>query len=226
MCAVMQKSVREAKIHTSWREPNTDYERAVEGFVRGVFADRRLIEEVVAVVKLISPAALVNSLAGVVLRIASPGVPDVYQGAEHWYTRLVDPDNRVAVDFSATVPEKMPAPTDPKIKTHVLSRGLHARREHPDLFASGSYVAIEASGRLRRHVVAFARRRGSDWALACVPRLVARLGTPVGDVWQGTRLVMPSSAPRRWHNVLTDETVASTDLADVLHELPVAIMLA
>ena len=42
---------------------------------------------------------MVNSLAQVVLKIGSPGVPDFYQGAELWDLSLVDPDNRRPVDF-------------------------------------------------------------------------------------------------------------------------------
>lgn len=40
-----------------------------------------------------------NSLSQVLLKITSPGVPDVYQGTELWDFSLVDPDNRRAVDF-------------------------------------------------------------------------------------------------------------------------------
>lgn len=42
-----------------------------------------------------------NSLSQVLLKIASPGVPDFYQGTETWNLTLVDPDNRQPVDFAA-----------------------------------------------------------------------------------------------------------------------------
>jgi (1->4)-alpha-D-glucan 1-alpha-D-glucosylmutase len=143
-------------------------------------------------------------------------VPDVYQGAETWYRRLVDPDNRDPVDFGA----------DESVKTTVLRRALAARREHPELFASGAYVPLAVRGRLRRHVVAFARRRGREWAIASVPRLIARFDSPVGEVWRGTRLQLPARAPERWRNAMTGDEVTSLDLADVLRQLPVAILLA
>ena len=49
----------------------------------------------------VARAGLVNSLSQVVLKIASPGVPDFYQGTELWDLSLVDPDNRRPVDFAA-----------------------------------------------------------------------------------------------------------------------------
>ena len=34
------------------------------------------------------------------LKLTSPGVPDIYQGQELWDFSLVDPDNRRPVDFA------------------------------------------------------------------------------------------------------------------------------
>src|SRR5689334_11959755 len=41
-----------------------------------------------------------NSLAQVVLKLTSPGIPDFYQGTELWDLHLVDPDNRRPVDYA------------------------------------------------------------------------------------------------------------------------------
>ena len=42
---------------------------------------------------------LFNSLSQTLLKLASPGVPDTYQGTELWDFSLVDPDNRRPVDY-------------------------------------------------------------------------------------------------------------------------------
>ena len=41
----------------------------------------------------------INSLTQTLLKLTSPGVPDIYQGQELWDFSLVDPDNRRPVNF-------------------------------------------------------------------------------------------------------------------------------
>ena len=38
-------------------------------------------------------------LSQALVKVASPGVPDYYQGTELWDFSLVDPDNRRPVDY-------------------------------------------------------------------------------------------------------------------------------
>jgi (1->4)-alpha-D-glucan 1-alpha-D-glucosylmutase len=99
----MTKAIREAKLHTSWVNPFEAYEQAVLHFVdrtlRGSAAGHFLSEFVPFHAK-VAPLGMINSLAQVVLKIASPGVPDFYQGNELWDFNLVDPDNRRPVDFA------------------------------------------------------------------------------------------------------------------------------
>ena len=42
----------------------------------------------------------INSLTQTLLKLTSPGVPDIYQGTEIWDYSLVDPDNRRPVDYN------------------------------------------------------------------------------------------------------------------------------
>src|SRR5439155_21827535 len=102
--------------------------------------------------------------------IASPGVPDFYQGTELWDFSLVDPDNRRPVDFElrARLLEEVRALPDPRelyskwedgrIKMFVTHAALKARRENPELFAGGEYAALKAEGSKAGHLCAFARR--------------------------------------------------------------------
>ena len=96
------------------------------------------------------------------LKLAAPGVPDIYWGNENWDLSLVDPDNRRPVDFA---PRAADSP-----KYTVTRAGLTLRRRDPDLFANGAYVPIEVTGRHAEHVVAFARVYEERWVIAAVPR--------------------------------------------------------
>ena len=233
MREVMGKSIREAKLHTNWREPNAGYERAVDEFVNDVFTDTDLTAEVEQFVKRIDVPGRVNSLAGVVLRVAAPGIPDVYQGSETWYLRLVDPDNRVPVDFAeleTSLGDSFVPAYDARAKQFVLQRALGIRAQKTDVFRSGTYMPLDVRGPMRRHIVAFARRLEGDWVIAVVPRLVANIGEagrfPLENCWRGTRIVLPPDAPARWRNVLTDDELSALDVAEVLRDFPVALLVS
>ncbi len=101
----MTKALSEAKVNLSWTNPNPAYVDAVHGFLRAILMpDERgrdprfagTMEEILPALRLFGA---VNSLAQVVLKVASPGVPDFYQGTELWDLSLVDPDNRRPVDY-------------------------------------------------------------------------------------------------------------------------------
>jgi (1->4)-alpha-D-glucan 1-alpha-D-glucosylmutase len=102
LSAYMLKAVREAKRHTSWVSPDAAYEAAVERFVEAVLRGstaRRFLSQFVPFQRRLGFFGAVNSLAQVVIKVAAPGVPDIYQGCELWDLNLVDPDNRRPVDF-------------------------------------------------------------------------------------------------------------------------------
>jgi (1->4)-alpha-D-glucan 1-alpha-D-glucosylmutase len=98
----MQKAIREAKVHTSWVNPNPEYEGAVEQFVARLLDEKnqRFLNDFRSFQRRISYFGLLNSLAQTLLKIASPGVPDFYQGTELWDFSLVDPDNRRPLDYA------------------------------------------------------------------------------------------------------------------------------
>ncbi|MDP8928932.1 MAG: malto-oligosyltrehalose synthase, partial [Actinomycetota bacterium] len=93
------KAAREAKVHTSWLDPDEAHEQALEAFVDAVLDDPRFVDDLRRFVDVVALPGAVNALAQVVAKIAAPGVPDFYQGTELWNLRLVDPDNRRPVDF-------------------------------------------------------------------------------------------------------------------------------
>ena len=103
ICAYMAKSIHEAKVHSSWQNPDPEYDGAIDDFVKGVldrYANRAFLDDFLPLERLVSHHGMLNSLAQTLLKVASPGVPDTYQGTELWDFSLVDPDNRRPVDYT------------------------------------------------------------------------------------------------------------------------------
>lgn len=253
MSAYMQKAVREAKTHTSWLTTNQAYEDALTAFVERILGSpggAKFIPAFLPFQQRIAKLAVVNSLAQLVLKLGSPGVPDFYQGTEVWDLSLVDPDNRRPVDFDLRtrmldgLAGNDPANLlrhwqDGRIKMFLTAAGLQLRREMPHVFVGGDYLPLAAEVTVGGGVVAFARTSGEDAVLVVAPRLTAALVTeerpaPLGgDCWKTSRIVLPDSLRHRtFRNAFTGETVRATEAAgqnwlfvgQVLEQLPVAIL--
>lgn len=235
----MEKALHEAKVHTSWINPNGDYDLAVSRFVGRVLdhsANHDFLEDFRAFEQWIANLGLLNSLSQTLLRLACPGVPDTYQGTELWDFSLVDPDNRRAVDYRRrrTVLQALrnaasgtgdmrrlarnllDSRQDGRIKMYVIFRALHCRREYPGLFCEGSYIPLRIMGDRNEHLFAFARIFDEHYAIAAVPRFFSRLlgrdrDVPLGPaVWGRTALVLDNfPAEIRWRNVFTGQAVTS-----------------
>jgi (1->4)-alpha-D-glucan 1-alpha-D-glucosylmutase len=236
--AYFVKALHEAKVHTSWVNPNAEYDEAVRQFVARILdegASRPFLDDFREFQSWVSHYGLFNSLAQTLLKITAPGVADTFQGTEVWDFSLVDPDNRRPVDYGrreallrdlrervAAAGGKLAGLTreltlrkeDGQVKLYVTHRALHCRREHPGLFAEGDYLPAEGSGPREENVFGFARRQGATWALVAVPRLLTRLAgpgeLPLGPAaWQDTTLLLPGVDPKlRLRNVFTGETLA------------------
>jgi (1->4)-alpha-D-glucan 1-alpha-D-glucosylmutase len=198
----------------------------------------------------IASLAVLNSLSQVVLKIASPGVPDFYQGSELWDLSLVDPDNRRPVDFAlrsrlldelegAAASEMLDGWTDGRIKLFVTTRALHLRRELPQVFVGGDYLPLQVESSVPGDAVALARMAGDDCVIAIAPRLCARMGTPErpvplgGEAWKTSRVLLPEALRHRtYHNIFTGEELRPTItsehgwlfLGECLNQLPVALL--
>ncbi len=231
----MVKATREAMVNTKWTRPNVRHERALLHFIRGITReseDNRFLRDFLQVRGEVAFYGALNSLAQLLLKITSPGVPDFYQGSELWDLRLVDPDNRGPVDFrrrasllaelaqqeqqnrSHLLHNLLDRWQDGRIKLFVTSRALTFRRVHIDLYLAGSYLPLQAIGSKQENVFAFVRRLKRAWAVTAVPRLVTRLVPPgrypTGEnVWADNALPLPNKAPSEWLNVLTGEKLRS-----------------
>jgi (1->4)-alpha-D-glucan 1-alpha-D-glucosylmutase len=250
--AYMLKAAKEAKLNTSWINPNEAYDGALRLFVARVLdpvSAERFLEDFAAFHRPVARLGMVNSLAQSLVKVIAPGVPDFYQGTEVWDFSLVDPDNRRPVDFAARATlldglrarmtsgdmlnltrELVDRWEDGRIKLYTIHRALTYRRTEPDLFREGEYVPLQTHGPRAAHVCAFARRKQGRVAVAVVPRLTARLThtgatLPLGnDVWADTWVDLPDSGPFR--NVFTDAMVGSVRRTDGGMGLAVGDLLA
>ncbi|GAA3839870.1 malto-oligosyltrehalose synthase [[Pseudomonas] carboxydohydrogena] len=172
MKAYAIKAAREAKVETSWLNPQPSYERGVETFLERTLDEKKspeFLSSIETFTRRISTIGILNSLSQLTLKAMMPGVPDFYQGTEFWDYSLVDPDNRRPVDFKAREAEladisKQPRwddlitrASDGRIKLAWTHHLLTLRKTHPDLFANGNYLPLEVTGPHRDHVIAFAR---------------------------------------------------------------------
>jgi len=208
LSAAVLKSVREAKLRTTWTEPDREYEQAVERAARAVPDTPALAERIGALVRRLAPYERVNTLSGTLLQLTMPGVPDLYQGSEFPLHTLVDPDNRRIVEFGTT-----PAPgTLAAEKLQLTTRALRLRRDRP----LGGYTALPAD----RHLIAYLR--GTD-VLAVATRLPYGLEQRGG--WQhGHAIDLPDGD---WTDLLTGRAglTGRVGPADLLTTLPVALLL-
>jgi (1->4)-alpha-D-glucan 1-alpha-D-glucosylmutase len=231
----MQKALHEAKVHTSWINPNATYEEAVTKFVERILEptpENTFLQELRQFQGPIARAGMWNSIAQLLVKIASPGVPDFYQGNEIWAFDLVDPDNRRAVNYE--VRRKMLTSLraeaarnrvelldrlrenlcDGAIKMFVTSEALRFRRDHPELFSQGSYTGLVSEGSRARHAVAFSRATENQMVVALTGRFFLRLcnshGKPIGDVWGNTTVALPKKARyESFQNVFTGQTITA-----------------
>ncbi|MFZ5890693.1 MAG: glycogen debranching protein GlgX [Myxococcota bacterium] len=238
------KSVKEAKVETSWLNANTQYEEAVEAFVRSAMQNDVFVEDVRRFCEELSPIGAMNGLSQVLIRLCVPGVPDTYQGSELWNLSLVDPDNRGEPDFAlrrknlkeireklknrkALARELLETYADGRIKTYVLHVGLETRKQHPALFARGDYAPLESSP----HAISFARRLDDETLICCAPRLSYRLCEgrarfPIGNVWEERTLNVPDAGD--YEDLLTGQRLrlgSSVRLSKVFENFPLALLL-
>lgn len=212
----LEKALREGKVRSSWSSPNLGYEEATKNFTRELLREgtpfRKSFSEFY---QKVADFGILNSLTQVLLKFTCPGIPDVYQGCEHWDLSFVDPDNRRPVDFHqrqailqelekrADVHALWKDRFDGKIKIWLTARLFHFRKRFSKLFNEGDYLPLEVTGKLGGNVFAFARRHRGLWVAVVVPLHLARvLETLDSFNWGDTQLKLPEGAPSEWQNAL------------------------
>ena len=247
----LQKAAREAKIFSRWDNPNHHYEDGLFQFVDGLLQDQDFKTTIQPLVDLTSFYGALNAVSQALLKATVPGVPDFYQGSELWNLSLTDPDNRRPIDFGRrqtilmNLANSSPSPsdlldhwTDGRFKLHVTHQTLRVRRQHPELFANGSYHGLLVDGPQSRHVLAFVRRWKTQWCLIAVPRFYVQLTwdedtntfNPDPAIWDDTMVRLPDGAPAHWVDAFTGKPVQATagrlPMAYLLSPYPVALLLS
>ena len=86
--AYMAKALNEAKLNTSWIQPNEEWDAAMRDFVAKILepiAEEQISADFSArCASEIARLGAINSLTQTLLKLTSPGVPDIYQGNEIW----------------------------------------------------------------------------------------------------------------------------------------------
>lgn len=226
----LTKAMREAKVHTTWTDPDAEYESQVLSLAEAALAS----EEVAAVLDEWTRRTLVAQRAAILgqklVQLAMPGVPDVYQGNETIDLSLVDPDNRRPVDHAAHA-ERLDRMADgarpdgiADEKLWLTHHALGLRAEAPEVFRghASTYTPVATT---TGHAVAFGR--GAEGAgptvVAVATRFAAGLAQRGG--WGESVVVLPDGA---WTDTLTGREVpgGAVRLADLLEDLPVALLTA
>jgi len=222
----MLKTMREAKLFTSWLNPSEPHENAMARFVAMALSPGNVAfrDDFSQFARRVTRFGIYNSLAQLAIKIGAPGVPDFYQGTELWDFSLVDPDNRRPVDYgkrrelldavegslgarATLASELLQRVEDDRLKLFATTTMLRARRAADEVFRCGRYEPLAVEGSARQHVFAFGRVLGQRQVLVCVPRLVATLAPdgnpPIGAIWGDTRISVPEEAPRCYRQVFT-----------------------
>ncbi len=229
--AYIEKAIKEAKINSSWINPNHRYDIGVHQFIQRILnldsVENPFINEFKTFIPKVIAAGMLNSLSQVILKLTLPGVPDIYQGNEIWDFSLVDPDNRRPVDFEvrrtllkslfeghegercALLQQLMHNPEDGRIKLFLTAMALRLRQKLPSLFQQGSYLPLVVEGDKQNHVIAFIRAFEKQAVLVVSTRFYIPLmqeeniRIPV-DRWKDTYVIIPEEWKKMvFYNVLT-----------------------
>ena len=251
--AYMLKAIKEAKMHTSWINPDEKYDETVQDFVRKILSSDKenlFLQDFQNFMPKIIWAGMFNSLSQTLLKLTSPGIPDIYQGSELWNLTLVDPDNRQPVDYAIrkTMLEKikkesenldnllgilLKSSQDGAIKLYITWRLLNLRKDNRELFEQGNYNPLEIKGDKKEHVIAFTRYWGGKNIIVAAARNFTKLSEveelPVGDkVWKNTSLSLPPSFPQgQYRDIFSGarlEINEEVGLGQIFKRLPIALL--
>lgn len=257
----MNKAIHEAKVNVSWVNPQPEYAGALRDFIARILTPGRsgrpnlFFDQITAFVPPVQFFGALNSLSQVLLKLTSPGIPDVYQGQELFDFSLVDPDNRRPVDYELRrghlesllqrqeggglgelCEELLREYRDGRLKMWTTMQALRTRRAEAALFQQGGYVPLKLTGKAQEHVIAFVRERERQMAVVLAPRHVyalmkGEMRPPLGEVWGDTELRLPPAAPPQFVNRFTGEvlrisTARTLLCSEVFARFPIALLIS
>lgn len=246
----IQKALREAKVHSNWTSPNSEYEDAVKAFAVALLDKKRPFwKSFTEFQEQVVDHGIINSLSQLVLKATCPGVPDVYQGCEFWDFSYVDPDNRRPVDyekrqqalaaFERKSEEELFADLweqryNAHVKLWLTQQLFQLRKSNPDLFAEGEYIPLSIEGAYKNHVLAFARRHKNAVQVVAVPLHTAIICKEQGNSffeidWKDTRVTLPKEIESSLETVFANTHIEKGKgllAGELFARFPVAILKA
>ena len=242
--AYLIKAIREAKVNSSWSDPNEYYENETLAFVRKILSpDSKFPAIFLQFMEELIPFGIINSITQLILKNTVPGVPDTFQGTEIWNLSFVDPDNRHPVYFNKLsksleqmiekhasgagqlAVELWKEATNGKIKQWISWLTLTARKQKENLFFQGSYISLRVNGEHKNNIIAFIRNFDNDYLLIALPLNMASLRK--GFTWENTQIELPASAPKKWMNRITDVPVAGESVlnaGEIFSSVPFGVL--
>ncbi|HKI90075.1 MAG TPA: malto-oligosyltrehalose synthase [Draconibacterium sp.] len=240
------KAMREAKVNSSWSDPNEYYENNTLAFARNILsAESKFPAVFLAFMEELIPYGITNSITQLILKNTVPGVPDTFQGTEYWNLSFVDPDNRRPVNFvrlyneleqiitayhtdAKNLAEKLwKEGTNGKVKQWITWLTLQERMNHENLYLKGSYVPLKVTGGLEKNIIAFYRNYSDEHLIVVLPLNSADL--PDGVSWGNTQIELPSSIPSKWVNHISKESVTldrELKINDVFNVIPFGFLMS
>lgn len=245
--AFIEKALREAKVETTYTEPNTAYEEGCKNFITSLLnSNNHFLQSFVPFLQQVIEYASIYSLEQVLVKITAPGIPDIYQGCELWDLSYVDPDNRRPIDYPCRIKaldniiQKETEGTaavlsfiqqhkqEGREKLFVTYKTLHFRNAHNELFLQGEYIPVTSN----ENVVVYARRHNNQWALIAFPvnlkNITENKGSLLGEqAWSNDHIQLPEGAPTKWKNIFTGESVGGNKqllLKEIFAKFPVALL--
>ncbi len=247
--AYLQKVMREAKVHSSWAEPDESYEKSVFAYLNDLLKEEKFLSSFLPFQKKITALGALKSLSQSLIKVTAPGIPDIYQGTELWDLSYVDPDNRRPVDYALrkdflseiknSSKERLKEElkqlklhfNSGKIKMYCLHKVLEQRREYPEVFEEGDYIPIEVREPFKDCIVAFARKKENNYFLAVVPVLVTQIFEENMKLKEGVEMEpvfeFSKGFPKKWENVYTEtalNTEKSWTVKQLFGDFPVALL--
>jgi (1->4)-alpha-D-glucan 1-alpha-D-glucosylmutase len=247
------KAVREAKVHTAWLKPDSDYEDNYLNFINKILEpsdDNQFLKEFLDFQSMISFYGVFNSLSQTLVKITSPGFPDFYQGTELWDLSFVDPDNRRPVDFDrrrgylsnikercstdvqGLMEELLSAKGDGRIKLFLIYRALSAMQRYRSFYEKGEYMPLETEGKYKENLISFARIHRPHCSITIVPRfltgVVGEGEYPFGrHVWDDTRIILPDNSMNIWKDEISGQEIEGKGFlyaGDAMEKFPVSLL--
>ncbi|MFP4162808.1 MAG: malto-oligosyltrehalose synthase [Chitinispirillaceae bacterium] len=250
----MLKAVREAKFHTGWITPDTEYEGVLHDFINNILdkdKNARFFDEFKGLQSKIAWYGVFNSLSLQILKNCAPGVPDYYRGTELWDFSLVDPDNRRPVDFDLRrillsqvseltssdfpdfISEALENSHDARIKMFIIHTLLNHRNENSEFYECAHYEVLRTEGRFKRNLFAFRRHYKDKQLVVIVPRFLSEVAAqgrlPLGtEVWRDSVVKLRDGMGERYTHLLTGKKTVANDgsvsVGEVFGDFPGAVL--